>query len=643
MGININNENNIKNEYVFEGNEKEFILLNEKLNQPFEYKVIFKDQNKTILKYKGQLLDNQYEGRGILYGDYTYDGYFINGSKNRYFRVYKNNLDGLIYKGFYKDDQYDGKGILYNEMGEKIYDGFFKEGKYEGIGIEYFQGGKLKRKMIYEKGEPLNECIGVFYDEDKIIYQGLVKDLRPEIGKNFTIYDSKRNIIYRGDLNNFEFNGKGILYYENSKNIYFDGFFDSGSYIYGILYDPEGNKIYEGEFMNNNPKTCTNIKLYELNGNIKFIGDLIEGKYQGYGKLYKNSKLLYDGNFKDGYYELNGILYVNENTKYEGIFKKGKYNGNGKLFKDKYLYYEGAFLDGKMHGKGIIFYQNKQKYFEGNFENGEMKGEGIKYYDNGSKKIEAIFANNTSYKGKYFSPDNELLYDGEINDDMPLNNENIKIYNDYTYKMYLGEIKDDIYSSFGKKYYPNYYMSEKLKITPSSIKIPFISFCAFSGKTNLINRIVYGKFKDIDKICIGAEYYKYFLEKNNINYKVEFIDSSGQISYRGVSKILSKNCNFVIFTINIYSELVIDENFIDEIKSIMDKNSIIYLVGNKIISRLNYSYVKVNRDKAKELLKKNKINKYIEVDAKSGEGIEILIKNLNFDIIAYSKKDENNN
>ena len=89
MGININNENNIKNEYVFEGNEKEFILLNEKLNQPFEYKVIFKDQNKTILKYKGQLLDNQYEGRGILYGDYTYDGYFINGSKNGYFRVYK--------------------------------------------------------------------------------------------------------------------------------------------------------------------------------------------------------------------------------------------------------------------------------------------------------------------------------------------------------------------------------------------------------------------------------------------------------------------------------------------------------------------------------------------------------------------------
>ena len=643
MGVNITNENNLTKVNEFEGNEEEFKKLNEKLNQPFEYKVIFKDQKKTILKYKGQISDNKYEGRGILYDDYTYDGYFINGSKNGYFRVYKNNFNGLIYKGFYKDDLYEGKGILYNENGEKIYDGHFKEGKYEGIGIEYFQGGKLKRKLLYEKGEPLNECIGVFYDEDNIIYQGILKDLMPENGKNITIYDSKRNIIYIGDFSNFEFNGKGILYYENSNKIYFDGFFDSGSYIYGILYDPEGNKIYEGEFMNNQPRTSSNIKLYELNGNIKFIGDLTEGKYQGFGKLYKHSKLLYEGNFKDGFYEGTGILYVDENTKYEGIFKKGKYNGAGKLFKDKYLYYEGAFLDGKMHGKGIIFYQNKQKYYEGNFENGQMKGKGIKYYDNGSKKIEAIFTNNISYKGKYYSPDKELLYDGEINDDIPLNNENIKIYNDYTYKMYLGEIKDEIYSSFGKKYYPSYYMSEKLKIIPSSIKIPFNSFDAFSGKTNLINRIVYGKFKSIDKICIGAEYYKYSFEKNNIEYKVEFSDSSGQISYRGVSKILSKNCNFVIFTINIYSESVIDENFIDEIKSIMDKESIIYLIGNKIINISNYSYAKINRNKAKELLKKNKINKYFEVDAKSGEGIEILIKNLNFDIIAYSKKEENNN
>ena len=105
MGININNENNLTKAKEFEGNEEEFKILNDKLAQPFEYKVIFKDQKKTILKYKGQINDNKYDGRGILYDDYTYDGYFINGSKNGYFRVYKNNFNGLIYKGFYKDDQ----------------------------------------------------------------------------------------------------------------------------------------------------------------------------------------------------------------------------------------------------------------------------------------------------------------------------------------------------------------------------------------------------------------------------------------------------------------------------------------------------------------------------------------------------------
>ena len=53
--------------------------------------------------------------------------------------------------------------------------------------------------------------------------------------------------------------------------MFFDGYFDMGLYIHGTLYDPEGNKIYEGQFMNNIPKESKNIHLYEIEGNLKYI------------------------------------------------------------------------------------------------------------------------------------------------------------------------------------------------------------------------------------------------------------------------------------------------------------------------------------------------------------------------------------
>ena len=325
MGNKPNKEYTLKQIIEYNGNEEEFKILNEKLDKPFEHELIFEDEQKMKLKYMGQLKDKKYNGRGILYSKYTYDGYFKEGKKDGYFRVYHNNSKILIYQGFFKEDKYHGKGIQYNNSGNKIFEGNFSNSSYYGIGIEYFGKGISKRKMVYNNGIPLNECFGELYDEkSNLIYQGLLKNLKPEKGKNITIYDEKRYLIYSGDISNFEYDGKGILYYTKSNQIYFDGIFDMGLFSYGILYDPKGEKIYEGEFIKGQPKEIKNINLYELNGNIKFKGDLSEGKYQGFGKLYENNILLYEGNFKDGLYEDNGILYIDENTKYIGTFNSYK-------------------------------------------------------------------------------------------------------------------------------------------------------------------------------------------------------------------------------------------------------------------------------------------------------------------------------
>ena len=402
----------------FKGNYEEFKSLNKRLNESFKYKLVYTDSEKSKILYKGQIKNEIYNGRGILYDEeYIFDGYFKDGEKNGYFRVCNNDsTKTLIYEGFYKKDEYNGKGTLYNNDGI-IYEGYCVDGKYEGIGIEYFQKGEIKRKMVYKNGQPLNECYGVLYNENNNeIYKGLLKDFKPETGNNITIYNAKRYIIYIGDFKCFEYNGKGILYYQNSDKIYFNGIFDMNTYKSGALYDPEEKKIYEGEFSNNKPKECKNIKLYELNGYIKFIGDLSEGKYQGYGKLYRNNNLLYDGCFKDDLYDGKGLLFIDAN-RCEGDFQNGIIK-NGKLYKGNYLYYEGEFLEGKFHGQGI------------------------KYYDNGYKKLEGIFTHSNQqekFEGKYFSPENELLYDGSLINEAPLNNEKIERYNDYTYKMYLLE------------------------------------------------------------------------------------------------------------------------------------------------------------------------------------------------------------
>ena len=634
----MNNEITLNDLLKFKGNEEEFKILNDNLEKPFDFELIYTDINKTKLKYKGKLADGKYEGRGILYDDYIYDGYFIEGKKQGYFRVYKNNPEKtLIYQGFYKNNQYYSRGILYNELGEKIYDGFFFEGKYRGIGIEYFQNGKFKRVLPFNDGEPLKECMGVLYNEDNIIYQGLIKNLKPEKGKNIYIYGNKRNIIYHGDLKDFEYDGKGTLYYSNKKEKYFEGNLNKGSYVQGALYSPDGNKIYEGEFINNKPKEYKDIKLYELNGNLLFIGDLAEGKYQGNGKLYENSHLLYEGNFANGYYEGYGTLYLDEITKYEGMFKEGKYNGNGKLFKEKYLYYEGTFSDGIIHGMGIIYYPNGQKYFEGFFEIGKIKGEGIKYYDNGSKKIEANFSDKNTCKGKYYSPDNELLYEGPMLDDIPSNNKKIRIYSDYTYKIYKAEIKDDIYSISNIEYAPNFCMSDIFK-EECTFNITFVSFIPYSGKTTIIKRIISGKFSEDTMSTLGMEYFEYFIEKNNKKFKVSLFDMNGEELNRETCKIFCKNKNFIIYTINLYDEVAIDEYYIDEIKSKLAKESIIYLIGNKHVNQANINNVELNRNKVKELIENHKINKYFEVNAKTGEGFDFLKKNINFDVFMISKK-----
>lgn len=53
------------------------------------------------------------------------------------------------------------------------------------------------------------------------------------------------------------------------------------------------------------------------------------------------------------------------------------------------------------------------------------------------------------------------IYKGIIKNEIPINIQNIKIYNDYTYQIYEGDIKNDKYEACFLKYNPSYYLEKK--------------------------------------------------------------------------------------------------------------------------------------------------------------------------------------
>ena len=66
----------------YKGNDESFKKYNEELEKSFDYEIVYFDEEKKIKKYTGQLLNDEYEGRGILYnilGEMIYNGYFKKG------------------------------------------------------------------------------------------------------------------------------------------------------------------------------------------------------------------------------------------------------------------------------------------------------------------------------------------------------------------------------------------------------------------------------------------------------------------------------------------------------------------------------------------------------------------------------------
>ena len=243
------------------------------LNDIFEKRKI--SDLEGYLQYEGKYYKSKYFGFGKLYGGYQ--------------------CKSLIYEGFFKDGLYEGKGILKdNYLYEYV--GSFKEGKYHGYGILNNYIGK--NKYLYYVG---NFNSGNFEGKGELYYRG-----NEEVG-----YFPE--IMYSGMFKNNEINGEGIKYYKNGRKKYV-GIFETINLCKGIYYSPFGDKLYQGNIINERPEEDIYNKIYD-DGGILYEGKIKNGKYEGEGIEYSNcikDKAIYYGNFSNDYF-IDTNIAINKN------------------------------------------------------------------------------------------------------------------------------------------------------------------------------------------------------------------------------------------------------------------------------------------------------------------------------------------
>ena len=191
-------------------------------------------------------------------------------------------------------------------------------------------------------------------------------------------------------------------------------------------YNYENGDYFLGLLKNNLP--FGKGVLYYKNGDIQYEGEFVKGKKQGLGKYYfddntwyvmeNNKEFLfgkgdyYFGQFFNDDMHGKGIIYLNNKIKYDGDFVNNKFNGFGKYYFENGDYYIGEVKDDMQHGKGKLYDKNGNIRVEGNFVNDHLNGIGKIYLENcyyisqfvNDKMVGKgeLYSNNGTFLGEYY-------------------------------------------------------------------------------------------------------------------------------------------------------------------------------------------------------------------------------------------------
>ena len=174
----------------------------------------------------------------------------------------------------------------------------------------------------------------------------------------------------------------------------------------------EDNSAYEGEWKNGKRDGLGILSWKDVS---KFIGNFIEDKVMGFGKLWHEDGDVYTGYWNDFQADGVGIYKTNAQASHEGYWKNDKQNGYGIEKWPRGSSYIGEYQDGNKEGIGSLNFEGNGG-FEGEFKGGCISGVGVFFFSD-NRRYEGEWKNNKMHGyGMIIWPEGKY-YEGEFCDD----------------------------------------------------------------------------------------------------------------------------------------------------------------------------------------------------------------------------------
>ena len=290
---------------------------------------------------------------------------------------------------------------------------------YSNNNIQYNQKNKDKdRDKIISDSESL---ISSTTDSNFFLLNSH-QNLSLENNKN-----SPKNVQYFGPYKNGKYHG------DKARLIYPNGFIYEGSFRNGLrqgkgtLTNTNNSYLYNGEW----DKDKKHGKCIEIINGETFEGFYKEGIREGKCSILYNNKDKFVGNLVDGKKEGYGEQFCfSTGSTYKGEFRNNLFEGQGKIINDNGYYYEGGFIAGLRHGDKCLESKAGVRKYEGQFKRDKMNGKGVYEWYQGESKGD--------------------IYNGEFKDDL-FDGMGTYKFNDGT--IYIGEFNKGIKEGKGKIIY----------------------------------------------------------------------------------------------------------------------------------------------------------------------------------------------
>lgn len=199
------------------------------------------------------------------------------------------------------------------------------------------------------------------------------------------------------------------------------------------------------------------VQITDADGQVRYIGDVDQGRYTGRGKVYDRSgQLCYDGPLEDGVYQgEDARVYRDGVLVYEGAMAANLYEGQGRRVDPATgLVSQGTFAHGMLEGAGREYDAGGALLREGTFARDLLNGEGREYAADGTLLREGTFVDGLLHgAGKSYTAAGTLRYEGDFFRGVYQGSG--RLYDDTAVLLYKGDFVQGEATGTGAVYHPD--------------------------------------------------------------------------------------------------------------------------------------------------------------------------------------------